>query len=294
MNHPAGGITKCPSNLIRLSLSLALACCACGHESAKSNGNDLAGAAAPQPAVVPSSRPAGVKLILVVVALCDNANQGIVPVPARLGNGDDPDSNLYWGAAFGVRTYFSKASGWRKLAQIDNPRSAILQRCVFRYGDSNTYIVADAYRGLEIRRGISDFLEYASGASLESGNLPALQTGGTLGGPPDLAVFVGHNGLMDFSLTRYPQSRDGSRRDAMVLCCASRQYFSDAIRASGAQPLLLTTNLMAPEAYVLEAAIKGWISGETGKQICSRAAIAYNNYQKCGYRAAQALFSTGY
>ncbi|MGC6431949.1 MAG: hypothetical protein ACON5F_12965 [Jejuia sp.] len=39
-----------------------------------------------------------VKTIHVYVALCDNINQGIVPVPAKLGNGQDPKNNLYWGA----------------------------------------------------------------------------------------------------------------------------------------------------------------------------------------------------
>ena len=42
----------------------------------------------------------------VVVALCDNESQGIVPVPARLGDGDSPQSNLYWGAMYGVRGWF--------------------------------------------------------------------------------------------------------------------------------------------------------------------------------------------
>jgi len=45
----------------------------------------------------------------VFVALADNKNQGIVPVPARLGNGQDPANNLYWGAAFGVKTFFKRA-----------------------------------------------------------------------------------------------------------------------------------------------------------------------------------------
>jgi len=37
----------------------------------------------------------GVPLVAhVIVALCDNESQGIVPVPARLGNGQDPGSNL--------------------------------------------------------------------------------------------------------------------------------------------------------------------------------------------------------
>src|SRR5204862_4069337 len=47
-------------------------------------------------------------VVHVVVALCDNAHQGIVPVPKRLGDGRDPASNLYWGARYGVRSYLSR------------------------------------------------------------------------------------------------------------------------------------------------------------------------------------------
>jgi len=36
------------------------------------------------------------KTIHVFVALCDNVNQGIVPVSAKLGNGQDIKGNLYW------------------------------------------------------------------------------------------------------------------------------------------------------------------------------------------------------
>jgi hypothetical protein len=54
---------------------------------------------APTPNPVPAPAAASVKTIHVFVALCDNKNQGIVPVPEKLGRGDDPDGNLYWGAA---------------------------------------------------------------------------------------------------------------------------------------------------------------------------------------------------
>ncbi len=37
-------------------------------------------------------------VVHVVVALCDNVNQGIVPVPEAFGNGQDLGANLYWGA----------------------------------------------------------------------------------------------------------------------------------------------------------------------------------------------------
>jgi hypothetical protein len=219
-------------------------------------------------------------------------HQGIVPVPARLGNGDDPESNLYWGAAFGVKAFLSKSAGWRKVQSIDKPRAGVLERCTFRYGNQELYLVADAYQGLEIRRCISDFLSFAAGASLDYAGLPTQRGGSSLDGPADLVVYVGHDGLMDFSPPSRPERRSQNPIDVMVLCCASKQYFSDAILATGARPVLLTTGLMAPEAYVLDAGVRGWISGESADQISARAAAAYNKYQKCGYRAARALFTS--
>src|SRR5262245_46059051 len=53
-----------------------------------------------------------IQAIHIFVALCDNKYQGIVPVPAAIGNGQDPDNNLYWGCGFGIRTYFKKSSEW--------------------------------------------------------------------------------------------------------------------------------------------------------------------------------------
>jgi hypothetical protein len=50
---------------------------------------------------VVSLAQAAPKQIRVFVALCDNKTQGIVPVGEKIGNGDDPDSNLYWGCSDG-------------------------------------------------------------------------------------------------------------------------------------------------------------------------------------------------
>ncbi|MEZ4686614.1 MAG: hypothetical protein R3B47_11275 [Bacteroidia bacterium] len=35
------------------------------------------------------------------MALCDNGYQALLPVPASIGNGQDPRTSLYWGAAYG-------------------------------------------------------------------------------------------------------------------------------------------------------------------------------------------------
>ena len=99
---------------------------------------------------------------------------------------------------------------------------------------------------------------------------------------------------MDFRLPSLPKRRDEVRRDAVILACISKKYFAPALRETGAHPLLWTTNLMAPEAYVLKAALDGWLAGEDGEQVRQRAARAYHAYQNCGLRAAQGLFATGW
>src|ERR1700751_6185185 len=59
--------------------------------------------------LLPASVSAQVRVVHVYVALADNRHQGIVPVPAKLGNGEDPARNLYWGAAYGLKTFFSSS-----------------------------------------------------------------------------------------------------------------------------------------------------------------------------------------
>lgn len=232
------------------------------------------------------------RVVHVLVALCDNVNQGIVPVPKFLGDGEDTVKNLYWGAAFGVKTYFSKSANWQKLAEIDNPKENVLQRLVFKHKTHNVYLVADAYRGIKMRETVADLLAAASGERLET-----IEAGGQklqILGSADLIAFVGHNGLMDFKLAAMPTKHDETTRDAIILACASRSYFAAPLNAAGANPLLWTSNLMAPEAYILHDAIEGWVRNETGRQVQIRAAAAYAKYQKISQRAAEGLLVTGW
>src|SRR5215471_12224017 len=166
--------------------------------------------AAPQPA----KRNSG-KLIHVLVALCDNEHQGIVPVPARIGDGDDPANNLYWGVSFGVKTFFKRASDWKLIAETQNPRAEILERLVFKHRTGNAFLIADAYRGREIKRCVADFFEYSAGRAGET--VKANSTELQAGGGADLIAYVGHDGLMDFALDSYPQKADDRQRDAMML-----------------------------------------------------------------------------
>lgn len=232
------------------------------------------------------------KVIHVLVALCDNENQGIAPVPAHLGDGANPSKNLYWGAAYGIKTFFSKSKGWEKIAAFENPKENVLERIVFKRKTADVYLIADAYRGDKMKETIDDFFASVSGGNLE--NVRLNDKTFQISGGANLVAFIGHNGLMDFDLENQPSKADEEKRDAVILACASRNYFSAPLKRTGANPILWTSNLMAPEAYILHDALEGWIGGETNEQIQTRAAGAYAKYQRISLKSAKNLLVTGW
>jgi len=250
----------------------------------------LLGAATPLPA---QGAP---RTIHVFVALADNQSQGIVPVAPRLGNGDDPERNLYWGSAFGVKTYFARSADWKLLVAGEKPRPEVLERCIFKHRTQDVYLVADAYQGRKIRQAIVDFLEAAAGGDVEKVQFKAgtKNIGLSARGGADLVAYAGHDGLMDFQLSSLPRKKDDRQRDAIILACVSKVYFAGALHATGAHPLIWTTGLMAPEAYTLKSAIDGWMAHERDEQVRERAAAAYDRYQKCGIKGARRLLVSGW
>lgn len=230
----------------------------------------------------------------VVVALCDNANQGIVPVPASIGNGQDPQSNLYWGARYGVRSFFRRRAGF-SLHPIPHQAPVLdrvlLRRAIDRSGRSaSLVVVAEAWDGKYMAAALTRFLRLSAGHDPETIDLDGLSI--RAGGQSSVVAFIGHNGFMDFPAPAPPQPNPAALpRSSIVLACASQPYFGGPLSAGGSHQLLLTTGLMAPEAYTLEAALTAFAGGASPSAIRSAAATAYNRYQKCGARAAARLFS---
>jgi hypothetical protein len=232
-----------------------------------------------------------VPTIHVFVALCDNRYQGIIPVPPKIGNGQDLANNLYWGCGYGVKSFFKNSADWRlvKSIKLDTLR---LQRLVFKHKTKNCYLVADAYDGKYIRDCITDFMASASGKLKDTLHVDNLSLG--IDGNSRLVGYVGHDGLMEFTLDDSFANADGKKRDCIILACSSRDFFGPYLKNTGARPLVWTTNLMCPEAYTLRDAIEGYLLNESAESIRSRAARAYSKYQKIPEKQSRELLVTGW
>ena len=233
-----------------------------------------------------------IKTIHVFVALCDNVNQGIVPVPQKLGNGQDAKNNLYWGALYGVKTFFKNDKDWMLVSSETNLKTDVLERVLFKHKTSNTYLLADAYDGKYIKQTTIAFLEASAGRNELRMEINDKEL--TFGGSSNMVAYIGHDGLMEFDVKGSFKPINNNKRDAIILACISKRFFKSYIEVTKANPLVWTTGLMAPEAYTLKWAIDGWILNETDEQIRERAAQAYNHYQKCGIKGARGLLVTGY
>ena len=230
----------------------------------------------------------------ILVPLCDNEHQGIVPVNASLGNGQNIRTNLYWGAGYGIKTHFKRSKDWITVHEEKPKASHILDRVVFRKKFPNgatVYLIADAYDGAHMKHTLNDFM--ASLAGKKTGKIVIGEKSLAAWGGADLIGFNGHNGLMDMNVS--PQTNiDGRKKDAVVIACASHSYFVEHLARSGGYPLVCTTNLLAPEAYVLRNVLDAWGKGEPAPEVRLAAGRAYNQYQKCGLKGATRLFKTGW
>ncbi|TDU71027.1 hypothetical protein EI77_02145 [Prosthecobacter fusiformis] len=235
------------------------------------------------------------KVIHVFVALCDNATQGIVPVPAKIGNGDDPDRNLYWGCDDGMRQVFKRSASWRLVESKRQPVPAtVLERLIFKHRQKDVWLVAHAYRGAEMKQMMDDFLQGVSGVAgpeilAREGerevNLPG-------SGQAHFLAFIGHNGLMDFSAPFPKNQRGDTPVPVTVLCCKSHSYFTQGLRESGGQPVLMTSQFMYPGSFLLHALLDGWLAGEKGDALRERATAAYARNQKISLKSARGVFVT--
>lgn len=237
-------------------------------------------------------------VVHMLVPLCDNKNQGIIPVSEKLGNGLKPETNLYWGALYGIKNHFKQANDWQSIKNFEGVNDQVLERAVYLKKFPNgakVYLVADAYRGDKMAPCLQDFFATLSGSKIDE--LSIEKDGQSheipLYSEADFIAFNGHNGLMDFEMEYFP-NEDGVKKDVAVIGCSSFEFFKNHLNIAKAYPLLTTNGLMAPEAYTAEAIINQWAENKTDSDFRLAAATAYHKYQKCGMKGAMGLFKSGW
>jgi hypothetical protein len=228
------------------------------------------------------------------VPLCDNS---IIPCGnAKLGDGDNPDTNLYWSTTPGFGAWFSRrGGGWKRVlhqrgkatGDSDVVAVDVYRRTVrapaswIKRGAPKTFeldIVVHGWRGKAIDAALAAYARDVSGGAARK---LVLDDKTTLegGGAAQLVAFVGHNRLMD--LERYSWPEPGAKATGTIaIACHTAAYMESEVSAATRVPLLMTRDLLFSNAAPFEATVLAFASGGGYARMRSDATAAYATIQK--------------
>lgn len=233
---------------------------------------------------------AGKPLVVEVhVPLCDN--DIIRCGNAKLGDGDNPATNLYWATTPGFGYWFRrKGSGWTEVSvEKENTgdkdvlekrtyRRAIATPAAWRKrGAPKRYelvVVIRAWRGSAIDRALAAYAADISGKGTHA----------------RLVAFVGHNRLMDVDAFAWP-APGTEVKGAIAIACATAPYMKEDVSAATRVPLLMTSGLLFANAAPLEASVLAFARGGGYAAIRRDAATAYAGVQKRPVARVQGTFT---
>ncbi len=200
------------------------------------------------------------KTIHIQVALCDNKTQGNIPVPTLFGRGDDPSTNLFWGAKYGVKTDLLDSGNWELLStEMISP--IILERIIMKHKHYEVYLVIDAYNGSDIQYCMEDYMNGAFNTNYTTIAFNDRSLG--LHSRADLLVYVGHNALMDKHIDP-PLVKEGLKApDLMLFTSFGKQLLEPILKNSKAKVLFSSDGLISPDEFTLESELAQWVDRET-------------------------------
>jgi len=250
---------------------------------------------------------AGKPLVVEVhVPLCDNEFTRCGN--AKLGDGDNPDTNLYWSTTPGLGVWFArKGSGWTRVVHAtdgkDTGDADVLELHVYRrtittpaawrkQGAPKTYevdIVIHGWRGSAIDKALAAYAADVSGQGTRTITL-ADKTTLAAGGAARIVAFVGHNRLMDLEKFDWPKAGDDVK-GTIAIACHTKSYMKDDVPGATRVPLLMTNDFLFSNAAPLEAAVLAFARGGGYADIRKDAAAAYAGIQKKEVRRVMGAFT---
>jgi hypothetical protein len=214
---------------------------------------------------------------------------------AKLGDGDNLATNLYWSTAPGFGVWFSRGgSGWRRvLRQTATGDADVLQVDVYRrtvqapaswrkLGAPARFeldVVIRAWRGKAIDRALAAYAEDLSGGP----SRPLVLGDGTklaAGGAAQLVSWVGHNRLMDSSEAYAWPASGEDVKGTLFIACHTARYIEDTVVGPTRVPLLATRDFLFSNAAPFEAALLAFVSGAGYARMRQVAVAAYAAVQK--------------
>jgi hypothetical protein len=237
-------------------------------------------------------------VVRVVVPLC--SNEQIDCGSGVAGRAGDPDTNLYWGAAFGMRRHFDRLTHVWELVQAERPdASPVVARRVYRRwgrgepwgatGKVEQLVVLEAMHGDAIYDAAAGFWTLAAG-----GGHVEFDDGGQLRREAvHVAGYAGHNALAP------GHRRAGAALSAVesapipsfALGCQTERIAAGHLRNLGSAPLVTTRQNMAPEGYVVEAVVRALGDNATKSLLRARVVASYARFQRIPTSQASSVFS---
>lgn len=235
------------------------------------------------------------------VPLCDNSI--IHCGNPKLGDGDNPDTNLYWSTTPGFGEWFTRrGGGWKRVAHkrdggdivaIDVYRRTMTTPAAWRKrGAPATYeldIAIHGWRGKSIDAALK---AYASDVSNGPARDVALDDGTTLhaGGAAQLVAWVGHNRLMDLDTYAWPKA--GAKvTGTIAIACETAAYMENEVAGPTRVPLLMTRDLLFSNAAPFEATLLAFATGGDYTQMRADATVAYAAVQEDSPRRLGGVFT---
>lgn len=210
------------------------------------------------------------------VPLCDSSI--IACGNAKLGDGENPATNLYWSTTPGLGSWFNRSgAGWTRDAKAAAPADKdILALHVYRKTIStpSTWRTKGAPKTFTLELSINAW----RGTAIDRA-LAAYATSLSAAGGAHLVAWVGHNRLMDLESFTWPAASSDAK-GVIAIACATAPYMKQAVSSATRVPLLMTTDLLFANAAPLEATILAFANGKSYATMRLDAATAYAGVRK--------------